>query len=117
MAILFRVRNHCQGADSDLLSAAFQRMEQRGVLPDPRWGVGLGLPLVRHIAQLHGGAVALEAAADGTVTVTMSISRKRPAREALLKSPPPLDYTGGMERTLVELSDVLPAGCYDSTAI
>lgn len=116
-AILFRVRNHCAAADGDLLSAAFQRMEQRGVLPDPRWGVGLGLPLARHIAQLHGGAVALEAAADGTVTVTMSISRKRPSQEALLKSPPPQDYAGGMQRSLVELSDVLPDRCYDSTMI
>lgn len=115
--ILFRVRNHCEAADSDLLSAAFRRMEQRGVLPDPRWGVGLGLPLARHIAQLHGGAVALEAAEDGTVTVTLSVSRKRPSQEALLKSPPPLDYSGGLQRSLVELSDVLPDRCYDSTLI
>lgn len=116
-AILFRVRNHCEAADGDLLSAAFQRMEQRGVLPDPRWGVGLGLPLARHVAQLHGGAAALEEGADGTVTVTLSISRKRPSQEALLKSPPPIDYTGGLQRALVELSDVLPDSCYDSTVI
>lgn len=115
--LLLRIRNSCREADSDLLSAAFRRMEQRGVLPDPRWGVGLGLPLVRHIAQLHGGSVALEAGQDGSVTVTMSLSRKRPPQEAMLKSPPPLDYTGGIHRGLVELSDVLPAQCYDSAVI
>ena len=116
-AILFRMRNHCDTTDSDLLSAAFLRMEQRGVLPDPRWGVGLGLPLARHIAQLHGGAVALETAEDGTVTVTLSVSRKRPPQEDLLKSPPPMDYTGGAPRCLVELSDVLPEQYFDSTVI
>lgn len=117
-SVLFlRVRNDCRDADSDLLSAAFRRMEQRGVLPDPRWGAGLGLPLVQHIAQLHGGSAALEAGQDGSVTVTMSLSRKHPPQDALLKSPPAWDYTGGIHRGLVELSDVLPAKCYDSTAI
>lgn len=115
--LLLRVRNHCREADSDLLSAAFRRMEQRGVLPDPRWGVGLGLPLARHIAQLHGGAVALEAGQNDCITVTMSLSRRRPSQDVLLESPPPIDYTGGIPRILVELSDVLPARCYDSTAI
>lgn len=116
-AILFRVRNHCDRPDGDLLSAAFRRMEQRGILPDPKWGAGLGLPLARHIAQLHGGAAALEVSEDGTVTVTMSISRKRPSQASLLESPPPRDYAGGLHHALVELSDVLPDDCYDSTLI
>lgn len=110
--VVFSVRNHCCTADSDLLSAAFTRMEQRGVLPDPGWGVGLGLPLVRHIAQLHGGAVALEARDNGSVTITMSINRKTRSGDVLLESPPPMDYSGGMRRSLVELSDVLPASCF-----
>ncbi len=114
--ILLSVRNGCQEADRDLLSAAFTRMEQRGVLPDPRWGVGLGLPLVRHIAQLHGGTVALTVSGD-SVTVTMSLSSKGRSSELVLESPPPMDYSGGMRRSLVELADVLPANCYDPAGL
>lgn len=112
-AILFRLQSHCDDDEQDLLSTAFRRMEQRGLLPDPRWGMGIGLPLVRHIAQLHGGSVALEARQDGTVTVTMSVSRKRPPQETTLASPIRADLSGGLDRRLVELSEVLPASVFD----
>ncbi len=112
-AMLFQVKNHCQEDRSELLSAAFRRMEHRGFLPDPRWGVGLGLQLVRYIAGLHGGSVAMEARDDGTVTVTMSFSRKRPEEQDALEQMPPVDRLGGMELCLVELSDVLPSSAFD----
>lgn len=115
-AVYFQLRNTCSQADSDLLSAAFTRLTQRGPLPDPRWGLGLGLPMALRIARSMGGTVAVEVSEDHTATVTISISRKRP----LMPSPvnaPVYDYTGGMRRTLLELSDVLPVTCYDSTCI
>ena len=112
-AILFRLQNQCDPGDQDLLSAAFQRTTQRGLLPDPRWGLGLGLPLVREIARLHGGTVALEAKQDGTVIVTLSVSRKRPAKNEGLASSLPMDSTGGLDRRLIELSEVLPASVFD----
>lgn len=116
-AILFRMQNTCSDADSDLLTAAFQRISQRGILPDPQWGLGLGLPMVRYIAQLLGGAVAVEADREQLATVTFSISRKNavPGVEAPLL--PPIDYTGGMRHSLIELSDVLPDDCFGSVSI
>ncbi len=116
-AVYFRLRNVCSQADSDLLSAAFSRLTQRGLLPDPRWGLGLGLPLALNIARAMGGTVAVEVSADHTATVTMSLSRKRPLVPSSVNTAPVYDYTGGMRRTLVELSDILPDTCYDSTAI
>ncbi len=112
-AMLFQVKNHCQEDRSQLLSEAFRRMESRGFLPDPRWGVGLGLQLVRYIAQLHGGSVAMEARDDGTVTVTMSFSRKRPEQAAALEQSAPVDRLGGTDLCLVELSDILPSSAFD----
>ena len=116
-ALYFLLRNTCSQADSDLLSAAFSRWTQRGLLPDPRWGLGLGLPLTLHIARAMGGTVAVEVSADHTATVTMSLSRKRPVLPSSVNTTPFYDYTGGMRRTLVELSDILPDTCYDSTSI
>ena len=109
--MLFRVQNHCRTRDAELLSSAFRRLEDRGTIPDPRWGLGLGLLMVQRIAGLHGGAVALEAR-NNTVTVTMSVSRRKPDA-ADLKSPVPMDYTGGIRRGLLELSDALPQSLFE----
>lgn len=115
-SVYFRFRNHCAQEDGSLLSAAFQRLTQRDGLPDPRWGLGLGLPLSLGIARTLGGTIALDLRGD-LVTVTMSISRKRRFQDTTVRVQPVYDYTGGMRRTLMELSDVLPSDCYDSNAI
>ncbi len=116
-AIRFRVRNQCAPEHRDLLWAAFQRMEQRGVLPDPQWGMGLGLPMTRYIAQLLGGIVAVSEDDGHTATVLFSVSRKRPISAGTVTSPIPYDYTGGLRRTLVELADSLPNLCFDSISL
>ncbi len=116
-AVYFRLSNTCSQADSDLLSAAFTRLTERSLLPDPQWGLGLGLPLALHIARMLGGAVAVEVSADHVATVTMSLSRRPAALPSSIQNAPIYDYTGGMHRTLVELSDILPDTCYDSTSI
>lgn len=111
------VKNTCGSDHCDLLRAAFQRMEQRGMLPDPQWGIGLGLPLARSIAQLMGGTVAIEVDQSNIVSVTLSISRKRIPKTSDICRMPSYDYTGGMRRSMVELADILPDWCYDSSVI
>jgi len=116
--LLFRVRNHCSGNSTELLQAAFGRLEQRSQIPDPRWGIGLGLPITQYIAQLHGGMVTVEATQDGIATVTLTINRRRPGTSPVLgASAVPFEYTGGMRRTLVELSDSLPNSVFDRDAL
>ena len=114
-AVLLRVQNRCLADDGELLSAAFSRLHRRGALPDPTWGVGLGLPLARAIAQLHGGTVAMELSREGVATATLSLSRR--TGSAVRVEAPIFDYTGGMRRSLVELSDVLPSSCYAVDAL
>ena len=116
-SVLFQMKNTCSEADSDLLTAAFQRLSQRGMLPDPQWGIGLGLPLTRYIAHLMGGAVAVEVSREHIASVTMSVSRKSGVTEVQAPHYPPIDYTGGMRHSLVELSDVLPDDCFDSVSL
>jgi len=113
-SVLFRVYNTCENAD--LLTAAFRRMEERGLLPDPSWGLGLGLPMTYYIARLLGGTVAVEVREE-TAVVTMSVSRKKQLSDVQVKNAPPFDYTGGMRHSLVELSDSLPDSCFDSMVL
>ena len=115
-SVYFRVQNTAAKENSDVMIAAFQRLTQRGMLPDPQWGIGLGLPLALSIARNMGGTIAVEERA-GQVLVTMSLSRKRDLQNTDVRTTPSYDYTGGMRRTLVELADVLPPDCYDSTVI
>ena len=107
--LLFQVGNRCSGSSTELLQAAFTRLEQRYEIPDPRWGIGLGLPITQYIARLHGGMVAVEASQDNETVVTISIHRKRPAKTPVLtSSTAPFSYSGGMRRSLMELAEVLP---------
>ena len=113
-SVMFRVYNTCGNAD--LLTAAFRRMEERSVVPDPHWGLGLGLPITHYIARLLGGTVAVEVRED-TAVVTMSVSRKKQLPDSQVNNAPPFDYTGGMRHSLVELSDSLPDSCFDSMVL
>ena len=94
------------GAGQADLSALF-----RNAPPDPRpgSGLGIGLTLVRRIALAHGGVVLATREKGTRVTVSLPI---REEGMLYLGTPRP-DADGGFPRVLVELSDALPASCYD----
>ena len=115
-AVLLQVRNTCEDNGQALLQAAFRRLEQRDLLPDPRWGVGLGLPLVLAIARLHDGTAAVDCRQE-LATVTLRLPRRKPFDKPILEAPPPFSYTGGMRRSMVELSDCLPNAIFHPDAI
>ena len=74
--------------------------------------------LFRSIAQLHGGMVTVEVTRDNLATVTMTINRRRSGIFPVLgASAVPFEYTGGMRRTLVELSDSLPDSVFETDAL
>jgi len=70
---------------------------------------GLGLSLVRMIAELHGGAVILESRQGEGNMVTVSLRRGK-GDLIPLRSHPAADYTGEFPHALVELSDSIPGG-------
>lgn len=109
--LVFQIENECSGGEDELLRAAFSRLSQREPLPDPSWGIGLGLPLANTIARLHGGMVAVETN-RGKATVSLSVSLC-PQRELSELSCLAADYTGGMRQALLELSDALPTAAYE----
>jgi PAS domain S-box-containing protein len=61
-----RVRDNGQGIDPELLPRIFELFVQgKQSLDRPRGGLGVGLTLVRRLAQLHGGVVEAESAGVG----------------------------------------------------
>jgi len=109
--MVIQVENACSESSSEVLRSAFSRLTHRGMLPDPKWGLGLGLPLVNSIARLHGGMIALETVDDRAI-VSLSISLRNREDEVLASSMT-IDYTGGMRQSLLELSDALHSSAFE----
>lgn len=81
-----------------------------GTLPDYLAGAGLGLALVRGIAEKHGGAILLESREPGCSARVLLPFREPDSRE--LRQPHPRYGDDGMHRILSELSVVLPRELY-----
>ncbi len=75
-------------------------------------GIGLGMHVIAAAARLHGGTVLLETPSEGGTRVTMTLPVRSKSGE-LRSGTVRVDYTGGRDHTLVELSDVLPASFYE----
>ena len=69
------VQDHGKGIDSEFLKTIFDKFSQ-GATPGNRaqGGLGLGMSIVKHLAELHGGTVAVASAGPGQgATVTLEI--------------------------------------------
>jgi signal transduction histidine kinase len=100
------------GIAQQVQSTLFQRYLRQPGIEDPRYGLGLGMSIVRTAAANHGGTVLVSPAKNGGTRITMTIAI-RPDDSTTLRSPvfrP--DYTGGFDHGLVELSDCLSSGLY-----
>jgi signal transduction histidine kinase len=80
-AVRIRVHDTGEGIEPDFLPHIFDRFRQAdGSMTRRHGGLGLGLAIVRHLVELHGGTVDITSAGRGQGTmVTLRIPRVRPA--------------------------------------
>lgn len=87
--VQIRVSDTGTGIDPGFLPRLFERFSQAdGSAKRSRSGLGLGLAIVRHVVELHGGTVQAESPGEGkgsTFTV------KLPVRAVQMKSSPPVE--------------------------
>lgn len=107
--LLFTVQDSGQGADRQTRNNLFSRYLREPGIEDGRSGIGLGMSIVHSVAAAHGGTVLIEHPENAGLKVTMTISLSQSA-DNTFRSPIklPIDYAGGHDRCLLELSDVLP---------
>ncbi len=112
--LYFTIHDSGSGMDPDIQKTAFTRYLRSPGIEDSRNGLGLGLSMVRSAAANHGGTVLIDHPESGGTRVTMTLDLQ-PREDGLLRSPiriPTVDYAGGHDHALLELSDVLPPSAY-----
>lgn len=110
--LYLRVQDSGCGIPETLRGDLFSRYTREPGVEDSRFGIGLGLVLIRSAAAAHGGTVLIDhPQPEGTrVTLTMAI---RTGVENQLRSPiMKVDYTGEWDHALVEFSSLLPPSVY-----
>lgn len=106
------VSDNGSGIAEEIRNTVFQRYLRQSGIEDSRFGLGLGMVIVRTAAANHGGTVLIDQNGDAGTRVTMTLAIRQ-NKETRLHSPifrP--DYTGGWDHALLELSDCLPAVLY-----
>lgn len=111
--LIFTVRDSGSGIADDVLNNLFHRYLRQPGLEDSRFGIGLGMVLVRKAAAAHGGTVLVDRCSDGGTRVTMTLSIRQSA-STMLRSPMlRVDYAGERDHCLLEFSETLPAHLYE----
>lgn len=108
------VEDHGDGIACHVHGSLFHRYMREPAIEDSRYGLGLGMTLVRTAASIHGGTVLLEQTNGTRVTLTIAIRKEIPGN---LRSPKIRisDYAGGRDLGLLEFSEILPSSAYEDT--
>lgn len=106
------VRNSGTGIAQQLRGSLFSRFTREPVLEDGRFGIGLGMVLIRTAAALHGGTVLIDEPQENETRITMTM-KIRPGNSNAVRSPAfSIDYAGERDHCLLEFSENLPSELY-----
>ena len=111
--IRFTVENDCTNFSPEMLRTIFFRYRRVPSVTDGKTGLGLGIPMIQAIASIHKGSVLVTVPAPGKVRFCLSFPVRQDYRGTLRSSALRLDYAGGFDRSLLELSDVLPSDAFE----
>ena len=111
------LRDQGKGIPADEIGHVFSRGEHRGQIPNPTWGTGMGMIAAKRILEAYNGKIMLESKEQVGTAVHVFLPLYRgtilPIRDQV-KLP---ESSGGINRKLVALADVLPAEAFDPRGI
>lgn len=102
------------GIPSDEIPYIFDRNHRNTNLTAAAQGVGLGLATVRHVAELHAGALVVESRGIGYGTSVRLMFSNFVIPTPNLKAEPSIYESCGLISILQELCDKLPDDCYSA---
>ena len=113
--VFIAVADSGEGIDSSIHGTLFARYLREPGIEKGNTGVGLGMTIVRAVAAAHNGTVLLEhpegMGSKFTMTIHINQSSENVVCTPILL---PIDYAGGRDHVLLELSDVLPSSLFEN---
>lgn len=100
------------GIAQSLQQTLFQRYLRQPGIEDGRFGLGLGMVLIRNAAAKHGGTVLVDQPEDTGSRITITIPIRQNTGTTLRSPVLRVDYSGEQDHGLVELADCLPLDAY-----
>lgn len=112
------VQDSGAGIPESIRGSIYNRYRRAPGIEDSRFGIGLGMVLIRSAAAAHGGTVLMEQSKDRGNRLTMTLAI-RETGENIVRSGSTflIDYAGGRDHRLLELSESLPAALYQKENI
>ena len=104
--VLLRVKDTGCGIPAERMAALFALWTDSAWMDRPAYGMGLGLPICRRIAEGHGGRLLLESREGQGTLVTAALPHIRRNDGQVRDNR--YDYAGGFAPVMMELSDALP---------
>lgn len=115
--LYLQIQDSGSGIASSLLGSLFSRYKREPGLEDSRFGIGLGMVLIRSAAAVHGGTVLVDQPEGQGTRITMTLEIKQNNGTRLSSHILRVDYAGERDHGLIELSDTLPAELYSKENI
>lgn len=107
------VQDNGEGIRDEIRNTVYSRYLRRPAIEDSRYGIGLGMVLIRSVAALHGGTVLLDHPTDCGTRITLTLPLRQ-TTEHFVRSPRMrIDYAGERDHSLIELSEALPLDVFD----
>lgn len=106
------VQDSGDGVSAAAKGQLYSRYQRLPGLEDSRFGVGLGILLVRQAAAAHGGTVLMESGGDFGLKLTMTLPIRQPSDPGVRSPMIHVDYAGERDHRLLELADCLPAEAF-----
>ena len=100
------------GIAQEIQGNLFSRYLRQPGIEGSRFGLGLGMVLVRSAAAAHEGAVLIDQPEGWGTRVTLTIALRRETAGVLRSPTMRIDYAGERDHALTELSDCLPISLY-----
>ena len=101
-----RIQDSGNGIPENILGNVFTRYQRQPGIEDNRYGIGLGMVLIRNAASDHGGTVLIDSPDGQGTRITMTFSIRQDT--SLLKTPVLAPIVSNSPQILMELSEVLP---------
>lgn len=103
------------GIADTVMGSLFHRYLRQPGIEDSRFGLGLGIRMVHSAAQKHGGTLLISRGEEKGTRVVMTLALRQKDRMQLSSTVATLDTSGGYDRSLVELSDILADEFFDGS--